>query len=179
RLAPWLALSAIVLCAALIRLRLIDLPLERDEGEYAYAGQLMLQGIAPYKLVYSMKFPGIYAAYAAIMAVFGQTVIGIHLGLMLVNAATIVLIYLLGRRLFTPAAGIAASAAYALLSIGQGVDGTQAHATHFVALAALGGTLLLLRGIETRRWPTLLFSGLLYGIAVLMKQHGFLFVVFG
>jgi hypothetical protein len=179
RLIPWILVAIVILCAAAVRIRLFEIPLERDEGEYAYAGQLMLHGIAPYKLVYSMKFPGIYAAYAAIMAVFGQTIIGIHLGLMLVNAATIVLIYLLGRRLFTPAAGVAASAAYALLSIGQGVDGTQAHATHFVALAALGGTLLLLRGIETRRWPTLLFSGLLYGIAVLMKQHGFLFVVFG
>jgi hypothetical protein len=157
----------------------LEIPLERDEGEYAYAGQLMLQGIAPYKLVYSMKFPGIYAAYAAIMAVFGQTIIGIHLGLMLVNACAIVLIYLLGRRLFSSAAGIAACAAYALLSIGQGVLGTQAHATHFVALASLGGTLLLLRGIDSRRWPTLLSSGMLYGIAVLMKQHGALFVAFG
>jgi hypothetical protein len=179
RLTPWILVAIVILCAAAIRIRLLEIPLERDEGEYAYAGQLMLQGIAPYKIVYSMKFPGIYAAYAAVMAVFGQTVIGIHLGLMLVNAATIVLIYLLGRRLFTPAAGVAACAAYALLSIGEGVVGTQAHATHFVALAVLGGTLLLLRGIDSRRWPTLLFSGLLYGIAVLMKQHGFLFVVFG
>ena len=144
---------------AAVRIHLLGIPLERDEGEYAYGGQLMLHGIPPYKLVYSMKFPGIDAAYAAIMAVFGQTIIGIHVGFMLVNAATIVLVYLLGKRLFSSAAGVAASAAYALLSIGQGVLGTQAHATHFVVLAALGGTLLLLRGIDSRRWPTLLWSG--------------------
>ena len=149
------------------------------EGEFAYAGQLLLHGIPPYQLVYSMKFPGIYAAYAAIMAVFGQTIIGIHLGFMLVNAAAMVLIYLLGKRLVSPAAGVVASAAYALLSVGQDVLGTQAHATHFVVLAALGGTLLLLRGIDSRRWPTVLWSGALYGIAVLMKQHGALFVAFG
>ncbi len=178
-LRPWMLVAIVIALTVAVRIRLLGIPLERDEGEYAYAGQLMLQGIAPYKLVYSMKFPGIYAAYAAIMAVFGQTIIGIHLGLMLVNATTIVLVYLLGKRFFSPAAGIAASAAYALLSIGEGVVGTQAHATHFVALAALGGTLLLLRGIETRRWPALLFSGVLYGIAVLMKQHGALFVAFG
>ena len=41
-----------------IRIRLLGIPLERDEGEYAYAGQLMLQGIPPYKLAYNMKFPG-------------------------------------------------------------------------------------------------------------------------
>jgi hypothetical protein len=39
--------------------------LERDEGEYAYAGQLMLQGIPPYQLAYTMKLPGPFAAYAA------------------------------------------------------------------------------------------------------------------
>ena len=178
-LLPWILVAIAVLSAAAVRIRLLGIPLERDEGEYAYTGQLMLQGIPPYKLVYSMKFPGTAAAYAAIMSVFGQTITGIHLGFMLVNAAAIVLIYLLGKRLLTPAAGVAASAVYALLSMGQGVNGSQAHATHFVVLAALGGTLLLLRAIDSRRWPALLLSGVLYGIAVLMKQHGALFVVFG
>ena len=160
-------------------IRLLQIPLERDEGEFAYGGQLMLQGIPPYKLVYSMKFPGMYTAYAAIMAVFGQTIAGIHVGFILVNAATIVLVYLLGKRLFSTAAGVAAAAAYALMSLGAGVLGAQAHATHFVVIAALGGTLLLLRGINSGRWYTLLGSGELFGVAVLMKQHGALFVVFG
>ena len=56
-----------------MRAPLLGLPFERDEGEYAYAGQLMLHGIPPYKFAYSMKFPGTYAFYAMIMSVFGQT----------------------------------------------------------------------------------------------------------
>ncbi len=63
----------VVLLAAFIRYRLLDMPLERDEGEYAYAGQLILQGIPPYELAYNMKLPGTYYAYALGMAVFGQT----------------------------------------------------------------------------------------------------------
>jgi len=179
QLSPWTLIVLVVLFVAVVRIRLLEIPLERDEGEYAYAGQLMLQGIPPYQLAFNMKFPGTYGAYAVIMAVFGQTIAGIHLGFMVVNAGTIVLIYLLGKRLFTTAAGIAASAAYALLSVGAGVLGTQAHATHFVVLAALGGTLLLVRAIDTGRSSMLLWSGLLYGVAVLMKQHAVLFVVFG
>jgi len=35
---PWIALLIIVLFSAIIRFRLMDVPLERDEGEYAYAG---------------------------------------------------------------------------------------------------------------------------------------------
>jgi hypothetical protein len=44
----WRALAAPVLGLTIAsRIRLLGIPLERDEGEYAYAGQLMLQGIAP------------------------------------------------------------------------------------------------------------------------------------
>src|SRR5579862_8287853 len=140
----WVAILLVLLAAGAIRFRLREMPLERDEGEYAYVGQLMLQGIPPYQLASNMKLPGTYAAYALSMAALGQTVAGIHLGLLLANAAAIVLVALLGMRLFGTASGLAACAAYALLSIGSQVMGTQAHATHFVVVAALGGILLLL-----------------------------------
>src|SRR5207248_5832800 len=107
----WCLLAVIVFGLVLvIRIRLLEIPLERDEGEYAYAGQLMLQGIPPYKLAYNMKFPGTYAAYALIMSIFGQTTAGIHLGLLVVNVATIALIFFLGRLLVNYTAGIAAAA---------------------------------------------------------------------
>lgn len=41
-------------------LQLLGIPLGRDEGEYAYADQLLLQGIPPGKLAYTIKFPGFY-----------------------------------------------------------------------------------------------------------------------
>ncbi len=48
----WWALATIVFTLVVaIRIRLLGIPLERDEGEYAYAGQLILQGIPPYKLL--------------------------------------------------------------------------------------------------------------------------------
>lgn len=164
-----------------IRIRLLEMPLERDEGEYAYAGQLMLQGIPPYKLAYNMKFPGTYAAYAGIMSVFGQTIGGIHLGLLLVNAATVALIYLLGRRLMNSTAGIAAATSYAVLSISPSVLGLAAHATNFVMVLVLGGTLLLLtcRSSEGHVFGRLFASGLLFGIGALMKQPALLFIPFG
>ena len=85
--------------AALVRLRLVDVPLERDEGEYAYAGQLILKGVPPYLEAYNMKFPGTYYAYALIMALFGQTARGIHVGLMLVNAGAALIVFAIARRL--------------------------------------------------------------------------------
>src|SRR5690348_15655430 len=85
---------------AFVRVRLRTMPLERDEGEYAYMGQLMLQGIPPYKLASNMKLPGTYAAYAGIMAVFGETAAGIRIGVMLINVAAAVLVFLLGDYLY-------------------------------------------------------------------------------
>jgi hypothetical protein len=182
RMAIMLPLAVVlmsIIFAAIVRGRLLRIPLERDEGEYAYAGQLLLHGIPPYREAFNMKFPGVYAAYAMLMSVFGQSIAGIHLGLLLCNAATIVLVFLLGRRLFGSAAGAAASAAYALLSLGTGVYGTQAHATHFVVLPALAASLLLLYAMDTGGFSALACSGLLFGVAVLMKQHGALLAAAG
>ncbi len=176
----WLVLAVIAFALTLtIRARLLDIPLERDEGEYAYAGQLMLQGIPPYKLAYNMKFPGVYVAYAAIMSIFGQTIWGIHLGLLLVNAATIALIFLLGRRLISFTAGIAAAASYAVLSVSTSVLGLAGHATNFVVLPMLGGLLLLLSQSNRRTALRLFASGLLFGLAIVMKQPGVFFALFG
>lgn len=188
RYQAWLLVALTVLFVLVVRVRLRDMPLERDEGEYAYAGQLMLHGLAPYKEAYTMKLPGTYAAYALIMALFGQSPAGIHVGLALVNAASIVLMFLLGRRLLDEAAGVAAAVAFALLSLSPSVLGLAAHATHFVVLAALGGTLVLLRACDAAnggqrpmvsgQLPFFL-SGLLFGLAFLMKQHGLFFGLCG
>ena len=174
----WAVVFVVMLLTAVIRFRLLDAPLERDEGEYAYAGQLILQGVPPYKLAYNMKLPGIYAVYAVIMAIFGQTQTGIHLGLLFVNAATILVVFLLTRRLFAPAAGAVAAAAFAVLSLAGNVQGIFANAEHFVILPALAGILFLLLAIDNRKPLTLLIAGLLLGVALIIKQHGAAFVLF-
>jgi len=174
-----LVLIAIVFFG-LIRYRLRDMPLERDEGEYAYSGQLLLQGIPPYQLAYNMKLPGIYAAYAAIFAAFGETPAAIHLGLLLMNATTTLLLYFLTAKLFGRFAGVVSACCYALLSTSTSVLGFQAHATNFVVMPAMLGVLLLLYALDTDPRPSWLFvtSGFFLGVAFLMKQHGLFFVLF-
>jgi 4-amino-4-deoxy-L-arabinose transferase-like glycosyltransferase len=88
----------------------------------------MLQGVPPYQLACNIKLPGVDAAYALLMAVFGQTVVGIHLGLLMINLAAIVLLFLCVRELFDDYAATIASAVYALMSISPAVVGFAAHA---------------------------------------------------
>jgi hypothetical protein len=176
----WWILAVLVFGVVIaIRIRLLGIPLERDEGEYAYAGQLILQGIPPYDLAYNMKFPGTYAAYAVIMSIFGQTVTGIHLGLLFVNAATVVLIFFVGRQLINLTLGLAAAMSYAVLSVSPSVLGFAGHATHFVLLPVLGGTLLLFNSTDRQALTRLFASGLLFGIGLLMKQPAVFFALFG
>ena len=171
-------LGVIVLFGA-IRWRLADAPLERDEGEYAYAGQLILEGIPPYQLAYNMKLPGTYAAYAGILAIFGQTSGGIHLGLLFVNAVSGMMLYVIAAWMFGRLAGAISGASFILLSTHQAVLGFAAHATHFVVVSALVGLILLLRAEQSKGTFCLFLSGLAFGVAFLMKQPGILFGVFG
>ena len=117
---PWLMVLLALLFAGFIRVRLLSIPLTRDEGEYAYAGQLILQGIPPYKLAYNMKLPGTYFADALGMAVFGQTIPGVHLTLLVANSLTIIFVFLLGRKLFGDVAGVVACISYAIMTSKSG-----------------------------------------------------------
>jgi 4-amino-4-deoxy-L-arabinose transferase-like glycosyltransferase len=193
--APWLAFAVVglvILLFAGIRWRVREMPLERDEGEYAYAGQLILQGIPPYQLAYNMKLPGTYVAYAAILRTFGETAAGIHVGLMVVNGLTTVMVFFLARRLYGDLAAATAAASFALLSTSEGVLGLAGHATHFVTFFAVAGLLFL---VAARRSGSLLNSGFVstnpetlktyfaagvcMGLAFLMKQPGAIFILFG
>lgn len=172
------ALLAVLVLVALLRLRLLGVPFERDEGEYAYTGQLLLRGIVPFAEAYNMKMPGIYGAYALILAIFGQTTVGVHVGLLLASLGNVALLYAVVRRLSDPLSGLIAGAALGIMALGQSVLGAAAHATHFVILFAMGGFLVLLRAEEKGRPVLHLLSGLLFGLAFLMKQHGILFALF-
>jgi 4-amino-4-deoxy-L-arabinose transferase-like glycosyltransferase len=157
--ARWVAFTVVgllILLFAGIRWRVREMPLERDEGEYAYAGQLILQGIPPYQIAYNMKLPGTYVAYAAILRTFGESAAGIHLGLLVVNGLTTVMMFFLARRLYGDLAGATAAASYGLLSTSEGVLGLAGHATHFVTLFAVAGLLFL---VASRRRKNLLNSG--------------------
>jgi hypothetical protein len=172
-------LGLILLFVVVVRLRLLGFPLERDEGEYAYMGQLIQQGIPPYSLAYSMKLPGTYFMYALNMALFGQTIAGVHLGLMVMNCATLLILYKLGAKILNSFAGILAAYTYAFLSLSPSVLGFAGHATHFVAFWAMAGLFVLLHALEKDTWPLYFVAGVLLSLAFIMKQPGIFFTLFG
>jgi hypothetical protein len=167
----WLVILVTAALVVFVRIRLAEVPLERDEGEYAYAGQLILDGVPPYALAYNMKFPGTYYAYAVIMAAFGESAWGIRFGLVLVNLATAALLLLWARRLFGPVVAAITTSGFLLLAIDRWVMGGFGHATHFVLLPWMASLLMLEHGRAGGRALRFVVAGALAGLAVCMKQH--------
>lgn len=174
----WVLLSLVLVFVGIVRYKLLDFPLERDEGEYAYMGQLMLQGVPPYKFAYNMKLPGTYAMYALIMQLFGETTRGIHLGFLLMNLSTIVILFSFIKKLCNSYVALFSAAAYGVFALNPYVLGFAAHATHFVLFWSLLGVYLLL--VATEKSSKFLFFavGLLFGLGFLMKQQAIFLILF-
>ena len=169
----------VILFVVFVRIRLLSVPLERDEGEYAYMGQLLLKGYSPFAHAYNMKLPGTSMMYALIMLLFGQTVTGVHIGLLLVNVCSTIFLFIGVKRVFNPLVAFVAASAFALLTLSPPFLGTAAHATHFVMFFALAGMLLAHQAIRREKTMlTPLFSGVLLGMSILMKQPGVFFAMF-
>lgn len=174
----YLYATVIILITTYSRLRLLSAPLERDEGEFAYIGQQILRGIPPFESGFSTKFPGIHAAYALIMAIFGESAGSIHFGLLLINLGSIFILFRLAQKVM-PSEGAAVTAGtYAILSTSMKVLGVFAHATHFVIFFALAGIYILIKGFDGEKSAPFLISGLCLGLSSTMKQNGIFFCLF-
>ena len=179
RVWAWASVAAVVLATALIRWRLLEVPLDRDEGEYAYFGQLLLAGIPPYAAAYNLKLPGIYGAYALILGALGQTTAAIRIGLLIVTSVTTVGVYALGSRLAGPVVGVLAAALFAAESLNPKLLGMAAYAEHFALLPVVGGAVVLLSAAGDRRLALLSVAGLLFGFGLLVRQSASAFIVAG
>src|SRR4029077_14866578 len=99
-------------------------------------------------------------------------------GVILVNASSILLVFLIARNLFDSTSGVVAAATFGLFTIRPQLIGLAGHATHFVTLAALAAIYLLLKASGSGRSWLYFWSGVCAGLALLMKQPGVFFGIF-
>ncbi len=163
-----LALSAVIF--VLVRLPFVSLPLERDEGEYAYIAQQMLHGSVPYLDAFDQKPPGVFAAYAIVFAVFGESIEAIHIFLYFWTAAAALLLFLVVRRLTNELAAAFAVLAFAVSSADPILLGTAANTEHFMLLPMLASMWFLMRAIERDTAVGWLTTGALAAAACWFKQ---------
>ncbi len=176
----WIYGGITVLILAIIwfaRIHLLSLPFERDEGAYSYMGELLLDGGKPYIDFYEMKLPGLFYTYAAMVALFGKSVEGMHLGFGLLSMVSAGLLWLTTRKLFNDVAAMATTVSFAVLSLSKSVSGFAAQGEHLVASFAVLGIYATIKAIETNKFWQYTLAGAAFAMGVMVKQSGVFFAV--
>jgi hypothetical protein len=170
-----LALAIIVF----VRFGLLSIPLERDEGGFAYiAQQTMASSAKLYIDLIDNKLPGLYLLYASFLNCFGNTETGVHLGLLVCSLVSTYLVFLLAKIFVNHLSASLAALAFGLYSASANVFGFAAHATQLLLPFFLGGLVLILRTNATEKKLPYFCAGLLMGVAFLVKQQVALLVLF-
>jgi len=176
---PYLIGLGIIICLiAYIRANFLNVPFERDEGSYAYCGRIILDGAVPFKDIGSQRLPGVFYSYALMVAIFGYTLKSLHLGFIILNIISTIVIFLIGRRLMNNLAAVSCALCWALLSMNMGISGFTIQSEHFVALFALCGIYFLLKYFDKKSLGVIALSGLFFSLAFEVKQTSFFLGLF-
>ncbi len=167
----WGLLGLSVLCFLITRLKLLAIPLERDEGSFAYIGHWLWRGKDLYTDMLDSKLPGLYTYYGLFTTLFGYNATGVHVGLLVANIASGICFYLFVKEVFNRYVAVITCSLYLWMIMSANVLGFAAHATQILTPFVLAGILLFWRGLQTNKLYLFFLSGLLVGIAFTIKQQ--------
>lgn len=166
---PWKWLGAGLLLLALLRLPSLDMPLDRDEGEYATLAWAWMRGLGiPYRDFLEQKPP--LAVFAYMAAFFSGSfsagaVRGFALFWQLLSGSALFALAL--RITQKPAAAALALALFACLSVSAYTQGLSANTELFATLPLIAAVAALQYGVERPHWVS---AGIFIGLAGLAKQ---------
>lgn len=170
-----LLIAGIVLLAVIIRIPLLNIPFERDEGEYAYIAWRSGFHELPYRDWIDQKPPGIFWVYQAALSLPMASICAVHLMGLLFSAATGVAFFFLASHFVRRFWAAVSAALLVLLSADPLVQGTAANTELFMLLPLVLSQVALMSAVPTAtsgRHPILpaLLAGVFAGVAVAFKQ---------
>ena len=163
--------------ALYVRWRYLNIPFERDEGEYAYGAQVILGGGELYHNVYSLKWPGIFLIYSMIIGALGSSIWAVHLGLLMVNVATAYLIYRTLVRVVASTPSLMGAVSFLVFMIQKELQGIFANIEHFVVFFIALAVYKLIVYWENNQQRDLLRAGIFCGLALITKQQAIGFIL--
>jgi hypothetical protein len=169
---PGFLFVAIMVASLAVRMPLLNIPLERDEGEYAYIAWRMGAREIPYRDWVDQKPPGVFWVYRAALALPLEPVRAIHLVGALFAAASAATLFLLARRFLGTFWAVSAGMSLGLFSADLTVQGNAANTEIFMQLPLLLSQLALFAaaGATRHRRRFMVLCGALAGLAALFKQ---------
>jgi hypothetical protein len=166
----WVVAVAAALLFLALRIPYLDLPLERDEGEYAYVAQHLLEpDFVPYRDAFVHKPPGAFLVYFLALHTSGESVREIRLFALLWMAATLLAVAHLGHRLAGPLAGAFAGLAFAAASSAPSLLGPSTNTEMLLLLPLVASLSVALRAGETGRLGAWALAGALGATACWFK----------
>ncbi|MFY9308421.1 MAG: glycosyltransferase family 39 protein [Bacteroidia bacterium] len=166
----YLGLAIVLLLIFLIRKNYFNIPFERDEGSYTYAGKIILDGAIPFTDIGSQRLDGVFYAYALLVMIFGYSVKAMHIAFLLINMASSVAIFFLVKKVANSLAGLAAAAFFALLSMSSAATGFTTQSEHILILFVIIGFWTLFHFFENKKLLFLVLSGICFSLAFQIKQ---------
>ena len=175
----WLAWLAICLVYILIRLNTVSLPLDRDEGIFGYAGQVILNHGLPYKDVFDHKPPVIFYLNALALLLGPPTATGIHIFLHVYNFFTLIVLFFLAKT-YTESytTGLWVAFTYAVFSSSPAIQGFTASTEIFLLLPLSMSLLFAVLAVQRRSGLLSLASGICGALAFFTKQTAGIILIF-
>lgn len=165
-------LTIIILVVVAIRITLLNIPFERDEGEYAYIAWRLGHHELPYRDWIDQKPPAIFWAYQLALSQPLDPVRAVHLMALLWSAASACALFLLASRFMKPFWAVAAAVLFALLSADPFLEGTAANTELFMLLPLILSQICFFSATTVNRRGILfmIMAGALTGVAAAFKQ---------
>ncbi|MCB0533120.1 MAG: hypothetical protein KDD14_13045 [Saprospiraceae bacterium] len=185
--APWafaIGLGIVGVVLVVLRWHLLEIPLERDESAYAYIGRQILEGKIPYRDIYEMKPPLLFYSYAALVAVFGYSLSGLHWAALFLTFWNAAWVMAVGNRILGQFYGFLAGLCYVLITANPFTCGILAESELVVMAFVMPGLYALLyweqrfqsaeNAPPARSW-WLFAGGFLLACGTLVKQSAIFF----
>ncbi|MDX1685557.1 MAG: glycosyltransferase family 39 protein [Saprospiraceae bacterium] len=163
-----------LLLIIIIRVNFLDLPLDRDEGTYAYFGHQIWKGAVPFTDLIDNKPSGLFFSYALIDILIPNTKSGLHMALLIIQLLTGSLIFEIVRRSSTTPSAICAAMAFFLISLNPFSRGFAMISEHIIILFHCLSLWLIIRGHQRQTILPFLLSGALAAWCLLIKQSALL-----
>jgi Dolichyl-phosphate-mannose-protein mannosyltransferase len=163
-------LVVIILVEVLIRLQLLGLPFDRDEGAYALYGRMILQGASPYVDFHVMKYPGLFYSYALLSGLSGDTMAGLQFIFILVHVASTLLVYSIAKQIMHQTAALISTATFSILSLNPYMHGLTIQSEHLLILYFLISTWFIVRGLMRNNAWYFLLAGIFIYLSFQIKQ---------
>src|SRR6266568_3813969 len=138
------SVTAIIILIIALKAPLLDIPFERDEGEYAYIAWRLDFSELPYRDWFDQKPPAIFWVYRLALGLPFEPIRSVHAMGLLFTIASSLAFFFLARRFTGNAWALASALLFATLSADPLLQGTAANTEIFMLLPLIASHLIFL-----------------------------------